>query len=702
MNKKNILVLTFGTSWQLIPEILGFTNPSLVNLYKNSSKISEILDSKSEHQIEPVDSIYIIMTDSEESKISLNKFKEWFSNFDTHIEIKVYISEGIKDLMSAEDCNYVGDLIYNTVLTARKNTNGGKLYLALSGGRKTMSADLQQAGNIFGSNVMIHIISTVSFNILKNINKEILLKPLEGEYKNAFIPIITSGVQKESYLLEYEKIADKLLPSNEVNIIPNSTSLIDKIKKNMLESSYLMFNYAKNLSQEDNLPNFPFLYSLSPEIVKKLKRKRVDFTSDIYKILKKMPKTELHCHMGGVLNTNELIEVALANKKGIERYINESEDYRKWIKELELFVSEDNLTEIKERFPNIKDLRKFIKNIPEPFNVVGFIFAFRNNSKLLDKYIFNEFINPDKYRGIGISEYEQLGDLQGSGILQSKESLIKTCKIIKKKALEDNIIYWELRISPYNYTRGGLSVEDVIDTIKSELNDFKKCYFNMIFIGSRHGKISDIYRHIELAENLVNDERYRICGFDLAGNENAKEAKELHSAFLPLMKQSMNITIHAGETVDVGSIWQAVYILNADRIGHGLTLKNNRKLMNRFRGRNISIEMCPSSNDQIIGFRNYYKDKSDSIFKKIYPLKEYLDYGLRVTINSDNLGISRTTLTDEYIKVSELTENSLTIWEIIQIIKNGFDASFADYNIRKIIVKKAEEEIGMIIKAYFI
>ena len=90
---------------------------------------------------------------------------------------------------------------------------------------------------------------------------------------------------------------------------------------------------------------------------------------------------------------------------------------------------------------------------------------------------------------------------------------------------------------------------------------------------------------------------------------------------MPLLERCARVTIHAGETDNVDSIWEAVYHLNTDRIGHGLKLLDNKELYERFVDKKIGIEMFPSSNDQIIGYE-----------KGEYPLLNYMREELRVTI----------------------------------------------------------------------
>ena len=78
--------------------------------------------------------------------------------------------------------------------------------------------------------------------------------------------------------------------------------------------------------------------------------------------------------------------------------------------------------------------------------------------------------------------------------------------------------------------------------------------------------------------------------------------REIAHLFTPAFEYCLPITIHAGEGEQAESIWQAAYHLHADRIGHGLTLNDNANLAQRFRDRNICLELCPTSNREVVGF----------------------------------------------------------------------------------------------------
>ena len=143
------------------------------------------------------------------------------------------------------------------------------------------------------------------------------------------------------------------------------------------------------------------------------------------------------------------------------------------------------------------------------------------------------------------------------------------------------------------------------------------------------------------------------------------------------------------------SIWQAVYHLNAERIGHGLTLRDRPDLMNKFLERGIGIEMCPSSNAQIVGFQdNYLPDTG----LQEYPLKKYLDAELLVSVNTDDPGISRTSATNELHKAARLTKGGLSKWEILQLLCNAFRTAFYPYKQKKALIRRVEERLGKLIR----
>ena len=176
----------------------------------------------------------------------------------------------------------------------------------------------------------------------------------------------------------------------------------------------------------------------------------------------------------------------------------------------------------------------------------------------------------------------------------------------------------------------------------------------------------------------------QVAGFDLSGNESV--TIRIFSLQSRAFAACAPITIHAGEAMSAKSIWEAVYKLGAQRIGHGLRLRDDKRLLEHCVRNDICMELCPISNS----FTNPYRigehrfvgmsvDQSGGRgghVREQYPMRDFLDAGLEVCINTDNRSIHiGSTLTDEYIRAAQLS-GGLTKWEILRIVKSGFKNAF--------------------------
>lgn len=683
--QSSILITTLGHSWQLILELVGFTNPDDYGFYKYHSGFEKINNIRTINKIKPVKEIWVISTDDKRTINSIKTAKGWLNENVKKIKMKSFILKGISDLTKDEHCRQMGNLIYQVVLAGKKYVNGGQLLLSLSGGRKTMSADMQEAGNIFGFDAMIHIIDD------GNIPQEFKnLKTIDTKFSRHFIPIVAFGKRDASKIIYFEQdILENQkydIPLNEENIyLEPDTELYNEIEGRRNKSRNIAFNFYQKIYQKEPASNFYSLYFLEPDKIQVLKNKKI--VIEDYNLIKKLPKAELHCHLGGIADTKEMVEIAYSNLEKVNFYRRKYKKYDDWLKIIRENLSKNELSKITEMVSNPKELvLNCFKEIPEPYSLAGFLIQFKDYEKLLDELIFGKYLNSEDYKNIGIEKYSKLGDLQGSSLLQSRESLASACNILKRKAKEHNVKYLELRCSPHNYTKGGLSIDEVVDVLVRNLES-DVTVFKLIFIATRHKKISEINEIVNYVLNK-NDKKFMefFVGFDLAGNEEMKSPSELRDAFLPILEKCLKITIHAGETADADSIWEAVYHLSADRIGHGLKLLEREDLMDKIKERKISIELCPSSNKQILDFTD-----------REYPLKKYLDRGLKVTLNTDNLGISRTDFTNEFIIGSDLVNNTLTFWELLQLIKNSFVSAFCKIDTKKDLIIGAEKSVMEII-----
>lgn len=723
MSAHSVLVATLGESWPVIPEAYSFCNPDRLDLWQSAepSLREEIRIARGRHQLRPVDEIWIVTTCGATTAASLRQVEAWLEHLGKRSPhpvpvLRTWRSAGIEDPSSYEQCLLMRDLIFRVVLLATEYvTPQGQLLLSLAGGRKAMSADLQAAAVAFGCSAVLHVISRGGRlpESLREATPDLLTEALPREAAEWLLPLVVEGRRSKDIVLFAEPAVTAKrfsipFPSDGATIdVKVDGSLQQEVFQRVERASSLLFNYGRQIGGKP-YSNFKALYLQRPEVIEALARRRfgVDEASREEETawLARLPKVDLHCHLGGIADAEGLLEIAATLEREVGRLRRQAPRFDAWLKSIEGALRSDcpipALAAIGPD-PKARSARTYFQEdgVREPFAVAGVLQCFANRPELLDKFIFSEYRHGDRFRNVGFTEYESLGDLQGSGLLQAEETIRAACRWLRRRAAEHRVRYLELRCSPLNYTRGGMTGRRVVKAVLDELRQSSECEFRLLFIGSRHRETEQITRHVDLALELLETDdldfgRYFV-GFDLAGKEAAGDLEELRRIFLPLMERCIRLTIHAGETESAESVWKAAYHLSADRIGHGLTLVERPNLVLRFLDRKIAVEMCPSSNRQILDFQDNFDDPKDDrrSQRRIYPLREYLERGLRVTVNTDNPGISRTDWTQELHQAARLTPGGLSAWEMLRLLRNGFVAAFDQVEERFKRLEAVEREV---------
>ena len=266
-------------------------------------------------------------------------------------------------------------------------------------------------------------------------------------------------------------------------------------------------------------------------------------------------------------------------------------------------------------------------------------------------------------------------------VLQTEAALERVAYELAEDVAGENVRLLEVRFSPVLHTDNGLSLEEVLSAV---LKGKKRAEadFN-IRIGIIISSIRSISPEVSLAlaELTVDYKDKGVVGFDLAGAEENFPAKDHKEAFFHIINNNINTTVHAGEAYGAESIHQAIHYTRANRIGHGTRLREDMDLFRYVLDHRIPLEMCVTCNVQTQCVSGYAD----------HPIKDYLDAGIRVTVNTDNRLISNTCLTDEYIKIVKYY--SLSISELKKLILNGFTAGFIPYEERKELVAEISAEL---------
>ena len=250
-------------------------------------------------------------------------------------------------------------------------------------------------------------------------------------------------------------------------------------------------------------------------------------------------------------------------------------------------------------------------------------------------------------------------------------------------ALREGIDYIELRFSPYFMSLAhGLNpagvTSAVADGVAAGQRDFG-VRVNLIGIISRtYGVAAGIKELDALLEN-----RDAICALDLAGDEANWPAALFVEHFHRARDAGWHVTVHAGESAGAQSIWQALELLGAERLGHAVRAPEDKKLMQTLAERGTPIECNLTSNVQTSTVADYAD----------HPLRLFLEWGIPATINTDDPGISGINLAYEYNIAAPAA--GLSIVQMRQAQKNALQAAFLSDTEKMALLRKRHNPEGI-------
>ena len=715
MNDNNILLCTLGASWAVIPEIYAFLAPERLPLYKNHPEKMRLAALRRQYDLSAPEEIWVVTTEGKAAVESLTRLSAWWNLLGADIPLRVWQAAGTNELASEKECEKIKELTLRACLHAAERAGvRGQLVLSLAGGRKTMSADLQWAGSIFGCHALLHVVDSGRLpDQLRNASPDFLTGPLPVDIDGQpCAGVVTPLVVGRGYHSDFLDVhwndrgpvatgrfpllgVDLSLPGSDARCLSwelgaSEVSLVAEIAGREKEGQQLLGNYLAEVSRDEHHENWRSLYRLPPKIIDRLRNTVVD--ESLRPEIDEIPKAELHCHLGGILDLPAQIRVGRAVWDDLP--------------------SKEKETALEQVDELLKDSGRWPWEWPETLlhgdrsaNAAALLVNVA--PEILEKQLYDatrpRFALVRKHEH-GFSAYERPGELTGSAILGRPEGILQYAKEVYLQACRQNLLYCELRGSPMKYLGGdGLEfLRRFCRALETVADDEKRGWWNpvirFVIITDRRDAGLDreikIERSVKLAVDAREDPQLGdfVVGLDLAGDEKVGNLDSLKRLYEDAFAACLPITIHAGETEPADRIWEAAYRLHADRIGHGLSLVDNPALAARFRDRNICLEICPTSNREVVGF-HYPGEGSDDGYVP-YPLKKmWEDFGLPLTICTDDPGFCRTTLTDEYLEASRLTPGGVSFWDALAMMKQAFSHAFLPAGERENLIKLADKII---------
>ena len=249
-------------------------------------------------------------------------------------------------------------------------------------------------------------------------------------------------------------------------------------------------------------------------------------------------------------------------------------------------------------------------------------------------------------------------------VLQTREAIRKGMYTLASSLKEQGMLYAEIRFAPQLHTKKGLAQEQVVKAALQGLQEaaagsFFKAKLILCCMRGADNREENLLTVRTAAAFLGRG----VAALDLAGAEALYPTADYGEVFSLAKELSVPFTIHAGEADGPESI-RAALRMGASRIGHGVRAGEDPELLEELKEKQIPLEMCPSSNVQTKAVPSLSE----------HPVLSYLRRGLLVTVNTDNMTVSDTTIEREFRLLKE--ELGMTPEERRQLLLNAADAAF--------------------------
>ena len=240
-----------------------------------------------------------------------------------------------------------------------------------------------------------------------------------------------------------------------------------------------------------------------------------------------------------------------------------------------------------------------------------------------------------------------------------------TYEIAREMAQTQSLRYAELTCTPYTSVVRGIPIEAYNEAIEDARAAAQRDF------GLRLQWIYDIPGESGLPaadatlDYVLNHPSDGLIGFGLGGPEIGVPRPQFQPHFDAARAAGLHSIPHAGETTGPETIWDALRLLGAERIGHGTSAAQDPELLAHLASTGIPLEVCPSSN---IATRAVERLEE-------HPITAFRDAGVTVTVNSDDPPMFSTTLNDEYAIAADLL--GLDEAGLRELAKTAVRASFA-------------------------
>jgi len=260
-------------------------------------------------------------------------------------------------------------------------------------------------------------------------------------------------------------------------------------------------------------------------------------------------------------------------------------------------------------------------------------------------------------------------------VMQTEEAIERISFELFEDAAKENIKYLEVRFGPQLHGQKGLNFDQIIGSAVRGMKKAEAKYDihgNYILSILKTLPKDDIYDVIDAGAAYLNS---GVVAFDLAASELDGFCHEFIPYAQYAKEKGYKVTIHAGEQGSGQNVHDAIELLGAERIGHGIAIEGHKPAYQLVKEQSVALEACPTSNAQTKAV-----DKISN-----HPIKRFLKDDINVTINTDNRTVSNTSMTEEVRKVMETFD--LTEEDYAKIYRISVEHAFATDAVKAALLK---------------
>jgi aminodeoxyfutalosine deaminase len=254
--------------------------------------------------------------------------------------------------------------------------------------------------------------------------------------------------------------------------------------------------------------------------------------------------------------------------------------------------------------------------------------------------------------------------------LQTPEDYALITQKFAEELVAQNVVYAEVTISAGVMLRKSQSIEANMRAIRSIADSVPFQRLKLVFILDAARQ----FGHEEALKVAIDASRLQklgVVGFGMGGDELAFPTEHFRPAFDHARREGLRIVCHAGEVGPPALIREAMTLLGAERIGHGIAAMNDPSLEDWLMTRHITLENCPTSNLCTGALAKQMGRAEVSI--QDHPLAKFLKRGLLVTLSTDDAALFHTDLLTEYSKAASL---GLSNTELLHLAEMSYETSF--------------------------